>query len=61
MTTRRNLLAVAGMGTLRALPVPGLAQPLRRVGVLVPAPRAGYEPRHEVLPELRPRANQVLE
>ena len=45
MTTRRKLLAVAGKGTLPALPVPGLAQPLRRVGVLVPAPRAGYEPR----------------
>jgi len=45
MTTRRKLLAVAGKGTLRALPVPGLAQPLRRVGVLVPAPRAGDEPR----------------
>ncbi|HTK93580.1 MAG TPA: ABC transporter substrate-binding protein [Verrucomicrobiae bacterium] len=45
MTTRRELLAVAGMGTLLALPVPGLAQPLRRVGVLVPAPRAGYEQR----------------
>ena len=45
MTTRRELLAVAGMGTLLAVPLPALAQPPRRVGVLVPAPRAGYEQR----------------
>lgn len=45
MRTRRETLAVLGMGALLGLPLPARAAPTRRLGVLVPGPRAGYESR----------------
>ena len=51
MRTRRQFLAVLGAGVTLTAPLPTLAQPagMRRVGILVPAPRAGYEDRLEAL------------
>jgi ABC-type uncharacterized transport system substrate-binding protein len=51
MRTRRQFLLALGAGVAVAAPLPGLAQPagVRRVGVLVPATREGYERRLEAL------------
>jgi putative ABC transport system substrate-binding protein len=51
MRTRRQFLAALGAGVTLTGPLPALAQPagMRRVGILVPAPRAGYEDRLEAL------------
>jgi hypothetical protein len=51
MRTRRQFLATLGAGITLTGPLPALAQPagMRRVGILVPAPRAGYEDRLEAL------------
>ena len=51
MRTRRQVLATLGAGVTLTGPLPAFAQPagLRRVGVLVPAPRAGYEDRLQAL------------
>jgi putative tryptophan/tyrosine transport system substrate-binding protein len=51
MRTRRQFLATLGAGVTLTGPLPALAQPagMRRVGILVPAPRAGYEDRLQAL------------
>lgn len=51
MRTRRQFLTALGAGVTLTAPRPALAQPaaMRRVGVLVPAPRVGYEGRLEAL------------
>ena len=51
MRTRRQVLATLGAGVTLTGPLPAFAQPagLRRVGVLGPAPRAGYEDRLQAL------------